>query len=613
MCVTNDRHWVVVLLGLIVVAMTSASVVASDPENCLSCHKYRGLSRVEDDGSTVHLYHVDPNYYDRALGPHARVACTGCHPRDEVEVIPHKPVSPVNCAQVCHIVTPAEIETTFSHDHVAEMLESSVHTAEVLEACNEILGDQLRPGQSRCLLCHEEPTFRHKDEPWASTQTPVSRCGVCHETRLPAEVRFSYWHVHARSRQARTHENLAKLCGYCHSNEAIREAYDLTDSTATYLASFHGKAMLLGSEETAGCLDCHVRSAQNIHVMRAAEDAESAAHLDRLAYTCRSAQCHPRAGAELSSAAIHLNLATNRGMEFFIAALFVLLIVSTFGPSVLLQLLEFLQIVVGRHDPKHHEDLRKATELSAHPQGHMMLKRFTPHQRIQHWVLFLSFTALVITGFPIKFADRDWAAWIITELGGLPLTRLIHRWAGVLLLAGFAYHMVYLLIGLRDFKRASGKSWIRAFMDSPMMFNMHDLRELGHLLAYLLFLRSERPRAERFSLEEKFEYLGVFWGTIILGVTGVLMWANAWTTTYFPGEVLTAVSLIHSFEAFLALLHVGVVHMVGVILTPAVFPFSPVMVTGNTPPGELAEAHSAMLDRVEAELKDGSGEEVGHA
>jgi formate dehydrogenase gamma subunit len=371
--------------------------------------------------------------------------------------------------------------------------------------------------------------------------------------------------------------------------------------------------MQLGSEETAGCLDCHVRPAENVHVMKAADDPDSSAHPDRLAYTCRTADCHPSAGAQISSAAIHLNLATNRGVEFFIGALFVLLIISTFGPSVVLQMLEFLQIVVGRHGPRHHEDCRRAKELLAHPRGHMMLKRFTPHQRIQHWILFLSFTALVITGFPIKFADRPWAAWVIDELGGLSLTRLIHRWAGVLLLAGFVYHMAYLLVALAEFKRSSGKGWIRAFMDSPMMFNMHDLRELGHLLAYLLFMRRERPRASRFSLEEKFEYFGVFWGTIILGVSGVLMWANAWTTSVFPGEVLTAVSLIHTFVAFLALLHVGIIHMVGVIFTPAVFPFSPAMVTGNTPPGELAEAHSAFLDEVEEKLGAAPEEEVGHA
>jgi formate dehydrogenase gamma subunit len=601
------------VLWFLAATASTSTALAADPENCLSCHRYLGLSRIDDDLQTVHLYHVDPNYYDRALGPHARVRCTGCHPRDQVEVIPHKPVSPVSCAEICHIVTPGNIEMAFSHDHVAEMLESSVHTSEVLDECNKLLEWPLAEGQSRCLLCHEEPTFRHKDEPWAATETPVSRCAVCHETRSLAEVRFSYWHVHARSRQARTHENLTRLCGYCHSNDAIREAYEMTDSTATYLASFHGKAMQLGSEETAGCLDCHVKAVENVHVMHAAADPNSSAHPDQLPYTCRSAVCHPSAGAELSKAAIHLDLSTDRGMAFFIAALFLLLIIMTFGPSVVLQMLEFLQIVVGRHNPRYHDDYQKAKRLLANPRGRTMLKRFTPHQRIQHWILFITFTTLAITGFPIKFADRAWAAWLIDTLGGLPLTRIIHRWAGALLLAGFAYHMLYLLWHLRHSRQRTGKDWVRTLIRARMMFTLEDLRQMKRLLAYLLFLRRERPRADRFSLEEKFEYLGVFWGTILLGVTGVLMWANTWTTTYLPGEVMTAASLIHTFEAFLALLHVGIIHTIGVIWMPSVFPFSPAMVTGNTTPEELAETHAGLLDRVEEELASRSGEEVGHA
>jgi hypothetical protein len=61
------------------------------------------------------------------------------------------------------------------------------------------------------------------------------------------------------------------------------------------------------------------------------------------------------------------------------------------------------------------------------------------------------------------------------------------------------------------------------------------------------------------------------------------------------GRILTIAILIHTMEAFLALLHVGIVHMVGVVFSPSVFPVSPAMFTGQTPIGELTEAHTAML------------------
>jgi hypothetical protein len=88
------------------------------------------------------------------------------------------------------------------------------------------------------------------------------------------------------------------------------------------------------------------------------------------------------------------------------------------------------------------------------------------------------------------------------------------------------------------------------------------------------------------------------------------MWFNAWTTQHLPGRILTIAILIHTMEAFLALLHVGIVHMVSVIFSPDVFPVSPAMFTGETPVSELAEGHTAMLDAVEDQ---GEGEEAPHA
>jgi hypothetical protein len=49
---------------------------AVDAENCLMCHRFRGLARVDKDGM-YRLFHVDETLFSQ--GPHARVNCTGCH------------------------------------------------------------------------------------------------------------------------------------------------------------------------------------------------------------------------------------------------------------------------------------------------------------------------------------------------------------------------------------------------------------------------------------------------------------------------------------------------------------------------------------------------------
>ncbi|MEP0842657.1 MAG: cytochrome b/b6 domain-containing protein [Phycisphaerae bacterium] len=590
----------------------AAPLSAADPENCLSCHRYRGLGRVTDDRKGVHFYHVDPNYYDRASGPHARLRCTDCHARSEVEVIPHQPVSPVNCTTTCHITAQGRLEVQFSHADIAGMLETSVHKLEVLNKVNALLGNRLREGQSRCLLCHEEPTFRRSDTDWSDIETPISRCDVCHGPQLPVDTRFMYWHVHARSRPQRSNADVTRSCALCHSDPRVLAAFNLPDATASYLASFHGKAMMLGSETTASCLDCHVGQLQNVHLMQSPDEAGSPTHEARLPDTCRSPACHPSAGARISSAAIHLDLATGGGVEYIVAAIFIVLILFTFGPSVVLQAMEMLQIVIGRHDPDQHANEALARRLMADPKGRKALVRFTPHQRVQHWILAVCFTLLVLTGFPIKFADRGWARWLIDLFGGLHVARQVHRYAGVVLLLGFVYHLVYALVSVVRMRRASGRSWLKTILDLPMLANPTDVRQLFHQLAFLFFIRKTRPPLPRFSLKEKFEYFGVFWGSMLLGATGLLMWFNAWTTAHLPGRVLTVAALVHTFEAFLALLHVGVIHMIGVIFSPLVFPLSRAMTTGDTPAAELAEAHAGMLRKVADEVGLPPAAEVPH-
>jgi cytochrome b subunit of formate dehydrogenase len=595
------------VVGLL--ALGAIPARAADPENCLSCHQYPGLARIGEDGTSIHLYYVDPAYYNRALGPHAQFACTDCHERSEVEVIPHNPVSPVNCTNVCHVIQPEGLELEFSHGGIHEMLEGSVHTHKVLEECNRQLGQPLRENQAECLFCHDEPRFRRADENWVAHAAPVERCAVCHDKQIPIDTAYMYWHVYARSRPARSPENLARSCAICHSNPRILEAFDLPDTVASYLVSFHGKAMLLGSQETANCLDCHSPEAARVHLMRSHTDEASPTFGANLPDTCRSAACHPTAGPRVSTAAVHLELGTSSGIEFFIGAIFIVLILATFGPSALLQALEMVQIVVNRHDPHQHEREALARQLMSTYSGRQALSRFTPHQRVQHWVLVICFTALVVTGFPIKFAEREWARWLVNLLGGLTIVRHVHHYAGAVLIAGFFYHMTYVAVCAWRQKRRTKQSWFRIILGLPMMTNPREIRQLFHQLGFLLFIKRTRPAGDRFTLKEKFEYFGVFWGTVLLGITGVLMWANAWTSAHFTGRVLTVALVVHGFEAFLALLHVGIIHLIGVIFSPVVFPLSPAMFNGDTPPAEMAENHGGMLERASrggASLEGGS-------
>jgi len=596
------RAWIGCCIAMILGAV-ALPVLGADREGCLICHQYRGLSRIAKDGQSISLFYVNPNYFDKALGPHARLKCTDCHLRSEVDHFPHEVKTPVDCTKLCHLESSTNVEIRFSHDGISQMLGKSIHGKDTLTRVNHLLGDPLKPGQAQCLLCHDEPTFRRSGTSWVLQQAPIQRCNSCHDAQLPKDTRYAYWHVHARSEPARSNEDVARLCATCHSNQAVRDAFQLPDATASYLVSFHGKAAQLGNQETAGCLDCHVSPDQNVHKMLAHADSEAPTNSSHLPNTCRTLACHRAAGASISTAAIHLDLANNHGAESYIAILFVLLIVFTFGPSLTMCALKMLHIVIGRHDPEAHHHAQRVQKLMADPATRQKLKRFSVHQRLQHWYLVACFATLVLSGFPIKFADRAWAAWLIGLFGGLSTARLVHRLAGAMLILGLFYHLIYIACALIRRKRQSGHGLIAAIMGLPMMVSPSDMLTMNRLVAYLLGLRRTHPDMGRFNPEEKFEYIGVFWGTVVLGTTGMLMWFNVWTSRHLSGRVLTIAILVHTFEAFLAVLHIGIVHLAGVIFAPGVFPVSKAMFTGDTPAHEMAEAHKTMLDEVEAEAQ----------
>lgn len=318
----------------------------------------------------------------------------------------------------------------------------------------------------------------------------------------------------------------------------------------------------------------------------------------RLPDTCRTSGCHGTAGATVSTAAVHLDVASTSGIEFDISCIFIVIVSLTFGPSLLLTTLKLFHHVIARDDPEHGHHSHLAEVLLAQSHTREKLIRFHMHQRVQHWILALSFTALCITGFPIKFADRPWAAWVINEIGGLSTSRTLHHLAGAMLIAGLIYHMSYVL-GIVWRNRLIGKQGIlKSIKTLPLLPTPRDAIGLVQLLLYYSFLNRKKPAFGRFGPEEKFEYAGLFWGTIVLGTTGIIMWANAWTTRHLPGRVLTVALLLHSFEAFLALLYIGIGHMAHVIFSPSVFPGSPAMVTGHTPKGKLIKTHGLLLREI---------------
>lgn len=616
---TIRRRIFCTFLSVLTMLVVTTVVAADDPDNCLLCHQFRGLGRVDSESQKVHLFYVDPDYTHRRLGPHARLACTDCHERSEVAVVPHQPVSRVNCARQCHLSDPNGIDRRFSHEPIRGMLDDSSHTLKTLKSLDFQGGPLLGDNQSACLYCHDEPYFRLPldvaPQLAGTMQRGMDRCNVCHAETVPIDIEYDLNHVLARLQSSRTPIEIAQTCAVCHSDSKVKSEHEMSDAVASYVRSFHGKATLLGEHHTADCLSCHVRSGENAHLMLGQENPLSSVNKANVANSCRSTQCHPGADPTFATAAVHLDISTAHGtIEYALAAIFIFLTIMTFGPSAALVILDLLQIIVGRvHHPS--PRIEKLThELMATSEGRQRLKRFSVTQRVEHWSLTILFITLVLTGFPMKFADRAWAAFLVNMFGGLGIARTVHHWAGILLFLGFSVHVLEVVISSLRTARKTGPDGqpigiVKAWLSMPMWISPQDIRKTMQLFAHLLFLRRERPTFGRFSPAEKFEYLGVFWGTMLLGLTGALLWGEQYASHFLTGKTFNLATIAHTFEAFLAVIHVGILHIYNVIFAPKVFPLSRATITGNTPIEKLVEEHSEFVEDAATHMGDALGTE----
>ena len=78
------------------------------------------------------------------------------------------------------------------------------------------------------------------------------------------------------------------------------------------------------------------------------------------------------------------------------------------------------------------------------------------------------------------------------------------------------------------------------------------------------------------------------------------------------GRVFNIALIAHTYEAFLAIIHVGILHIVNVMLAPNVFPLSRATITGETPIVELIEGHSDQVLETARELGITTEEGMSH-
>jgi cytochrome b subunit of formate dehydrogenase len=461
-------------------------------------------------------------------------------------------------------------------------------------------------GAANCVDCHGSHTMQKGFEPTSrvNKRRIPETCGACHggiertyersvhgvavhDGNLDAPVCTDCHgehnilaHLDPRSPVAPGNVS-ARVCSPCHSSLRLSEKYGIaSDRFQTFSDSYHGLAIRGGQIAVANCASCH-----GAHDILPSSDPASSVNKNNLARTC--GRCHPGANRRFGVGAVHLAL--TRGEEpilYWIATAYVILIVGIVGGMLVHNLADFVRksrrILRTRRGGADDGDGEEPAR------GHALYLRMTPGERLQHGALMASFTVLVITGFMLHYPD----AWWVVELRRLSdrlfaLRSLTHRVAAVVMVGASLAHLGYLGFTAR------GRQFLRDILPRP-----GDATDAARMLGYNLGLSRERPRFGRFSYIEKSEYWALVWGTMLMTLTGAILWFENTFIGLLTKLGWDIARTIHFYEAWLATLAILAWHIYFVIFNPDVYPMNLAWLKGTLSETEMEEEHPLELEAI---------------
>jgi len=172
-----------------------------------------------------------------------------------------------------------------------------------------------------------------------------------------------------------------------------------------------------------------------------------------------------------------------------------------------------------------------------------MIRRFDRHHIVGHLIMLITFTGLVITGFPQRFPGAGWAKGVVLIFGGVSRMRFVHHLLGTIMALQLVYHVLEVI----------WFAWVRRY-PLYMMPTLQDAKDFVQQIKYNLGMATSEPQYERYSWPEKLEYLALVWGTFLMVATGIMMLYPIRFGQLMPGQFILAAKAAHGGEATLAAL-----------------------------------------------------------
>jgi len=541
--------------------------VLHDSTFCLGCHG--------GDHPRPEAAKVDPALL--GVSVHQGLACVDCHL--DVRALPHAQAARVDCAR-CHDQDASGVtgrHPSLRSAHQARHIPATgkrpdcvdchgTHDIAPSPARHALAGRQQMP--ARCGACHREVAAGYAESvhgrALAAGNADVPTCATCHPEHPGSRP---------AGRQGVAVSGVVATCVSCHDDPGLQRRYAIpAQRLVSFLGSYHGAASELGDSRSANCASCH-----GTHRILPSRDPRSTVNKANLAHTC--GRCHPGAGVHFTQGSVHLRPSPRQDRAVFWVRtayqVFIACLMSVFLGYITLDLWARRRERRGGPPPHARRD---------EPQ----FQRLTLNQRVQHWVLITSFVTLMVTGLPLTAPHSPLSQGVVTFLGGMGARAILHRLAAVLLMLLVGYHGLYVLFSKRGY-------WeFRQLIPVP-----RDGLDLLHMLGYYLGLVPTRPEFGRYNYIEKFEYLAVGWGSVVMICTGLLLWAPHLSLLVLPKWLMDVALVAHGWEAILAFLAIIVWHMYNVHWNPSVFPMSKVWLTGKIGLTEFRENHPLEYKRLQ--------------
>jgi formate dehydrogenase gamma subunit len=361
-----------------------------------------------------------------------------------------------------------------------------------------------------------------------------------------------------------------ETCGRCHGDPRLALRNQLpVDRLPSYAGSYHGLALQEGKVTAANCASCH-----GVHSILRSSDSRSTVNAANLAKTC--GVCHKGVSeTKFTIGPVHVQTSggPNHPVVEWIRWTYLVLIPMTLGFMVLHNLIDFISKIVRR---------RARHEIGG------QVTRMNRNFRIAHWGVIVSFPTLVITGFALKFPEAWWAHPMLLLENHFAFRGIVHRSAAVVITLATIYHVIHLATNRRD----------RLFLKA-MLPEMKDATDLVQVFSYNLGLTKNEPRFKKFNYSEKMEYWAFMWGTVVMTVSGLLLWFNNFSLRHFPKWITDAATAVHYYEALLATFSILIWHFYMVIFDPLVYPMDTAWINGKVPADHYRHSRPEYLRALE--------------